>query len=130
MYVSESIKHDENFFTSGDGDGNLRCCVYGNCYCNSLDHALAILNSNVLINITIDVMLSSLISTSNLVNVSIIRHNNPTVNCKRAGRIHFNFFHNCIIQDITWARCSTKTETGIKLDVSSNIVVENCSFQC
>ena len=129
VYVNESISDDENFFTSGDGDGNLMCCVYGNCSCNSLDHALANLTSNVLINIITDVTLSSLINTSNLENVLIIGYNNPTVNCKRAGGIHFNFCHNCIIQEITWDGCGTETEAGINLSDSSNIVIENCSFQ-
>ena len=129
VYVSESISDNEDFFTSSDGDGNLMCCVYGNCSCNSVDHALANLTSNVLINITTDMTLSSLINVSNLVNVSIIGHNNPTVNCKRAGGIHFNLCHNCIIQDITWDGCGTETEAGIKLSNSSNIVIENCSFQ-
>ena len=145
VYVSESISDDEDFFasasgvsrltddedffTSGDVDGNLICCVYGNCSCNSLNHALANLTSNVLINITTDVTLSSLINALNLANISIIGHNNPTVNCKRAGGIHFNFCHNCIIQDITWDGCGTETEAGIKLSDSSNIVLENCFFQ-
>ena len=130
VYVSESISDEEDFFTSGDVDGNLICCsVYGNCSCNSLDHALANLTSNVLINITTDMTLSSLINASNLVNVSIIGHNNPTVNCKRAGGIHFNSCHNCIIQDIIWDGCGTETEAGIKLSDSSNIVIETCSFQ-
>ena len=130
VYVSESISDNEDFFTSGDDDDNLMCCsVYGNCSCNSLDHALANLTSNVLINITTDVTFSSLINTSIVANVSIIGHNNPTVNCKRAGGIHFNFCHNCIIQDITWDGCGRETEAGIKLSDSSNIVIENCSFQ-
>ena len=86
------------------------CCVHGNCSCNSLGHALANLTNtnNVLINITTDVILSSLINTSNLENVSIIGHNNPTVNCKNAGGLHFNFCHNCIIQDITWMDVAEK----------------------
>ena len=129
VYVNESISDDEDFFTSGDGDGNLMCCMYGNCSCNSLDHALANFTSNVLINIITDVTLSSLINTSNLVNVSIIGYNSPTVNCKRAGGIHFNFCHNSIIQDITWDGCGTETEAGIKLSNSSNLVIKNCSFQ-
>ena len=130
VYVSEPISDDEDNSTSGDGDSNLMCCVYGNCSCNSLDHALANLASNVLINITTDVMFTTLlINTSNLENVSIIGHNNPTVNCKRAGGIHFNFCHNCIIQDITWDGCGRETESGIKLRDSSNIVIEQCSFQ-
>ena len=72
MYVSEPISDDEDLSTSGDGDSNLMCCVYGNCSCNSLDHALANLASNVLINITTDVMFTTLINASNLENVSII----------------------------------------------------------
>ena len=64
-----------------NGEGNGTCCVYGKCSCGSLDHALANLTSNVLINITTDVTLSSLVTVSDLENVSIIGHNNPTVNC-------------------------------------------------
>ena len=128
VYVSEPISDDEDLSTSGDGDSNLMCCVYGNCSCNSLDHALANLASNVLINITTDVMFTTLINASNLENVSIIGQNNPTVYCKRAGGIHFNFCHNCIIQDITWVGCGRETEPGIKLRDSSNIVIEKCSF--
>ena len=131
VYVSESIGDNEEFFTSGDVDSNLMCFMYGNrgCSCNSLGHALANLTNNVLINITTNVMLSSLINASNLENVSIIGYNNPTVNCTNAGGLHFNFCHNCIIQDITWNGCGRETEAGIKLGDSSNIVIENCSFQ-
>ena len=129
VYVSEPISADEDNSTSGDGDSNLICCVYGNCSCNSLDHALANLASNVLINITTDVMFTTLINASNLENVSIIGHNNPTVYCKRAGGIHFKFCHNCIIRDITWDGCGREIEPGIKLRDSSNIVIEKCSFQ-
>ena len=133
VYVSQSISDNEEFFTSGDNDrdvdSNLMCCVYGNCSCNSLDHALVNLTSNVLINITTNVMLSLHINASNLENVSVIGHNNPTVNCTNAGRIDFNFCYNCIIQDITWDGCGRETEAGIKVGDSSNIVIENCSFQ-
>ena len=136
MYVNErSISDDEGLFTSASGisgltdDSNSMCCVYGNCSCNSLDHALANLTSNVLINITTDMTLSLLINASNLENVSIIGHNNPTVYCTYTGRIHFNFCHNFIIQDVTWEGCGTETEAAIKLSDSSNILFENCSFQ-
>ena len=63
------------------------------------------LTSNVLLNITTDVALISVIHASDLVNVSIIGHNNPTVNCRGVGGIHFTFCHNCIIQGITWDKC-------------------------
>ena len=127
--IGGSISDNEIFFTSGDGDSNLMCCVHGNCTCNSLSLALASLTSNVLINITTDVMLSSLNNALNLENISIIGHNNPTVNCKKTGGVHFNFCYNCIIQDITWDGCGTETEPSIKLSESSNMVIKNCSFQ-
>ena len=88
VYVSELL---------GEAKINTFCCVYGNCSCNSLDYALAHLTGNVLINITIDVTLSSLTKPSNLENVSIVGHNNPTVTCTNVGGIHFSFCQNCIV---------------------------------
>ena len=85
VHVSELIS-DDNFSINGHV-----CCVYGNCTCDSLDNAVANLTSNVLINIATDMMLSSLIKLSHLQNVSIIGHNNPTVNCKHVGGIHLNY---------------------------------------
>ena len=61
------------------------CRVYGNCSCQSLYSALANLTSNVLINITTDVELSSIIQRGNLTNVTITGYNNPTVNCNNSG---------------------------------------------
>ena len=131
VHVSEL--NSDNTFTDSDENGSI-CCVYGNCTCNSLDHALANLTSNVLINITTDVMLSSVIKLSKLKNVSIIGHNNPTVNCKNIGGLHFTFCHNCIIQAITWNECGTEdinnnTEPGLVLSYSTNIIINNCLFQ-
>ena len=118
----------------GEGTINTFCCVYGNCSCNSLDYALANLTSNTLINITTDVTLSSLTKPSNLENVSIVGHNNPTVNCTNVGGIRFTFCHNCKIQGIIWHGCGsgnldTNAEPGLKLSYSSNITIQNCSFQ-
>ena len=150
VHISEHFSDDEDFYSSrnkkdliiGSGetndlyfddedDGiNLLCCVYGNCSCYSFDQALAHLISNALLNITTDVTLTSVINVSNLANVSIIGHNNPTVNCRDAGGIHFTSCHNCIIQGITWHRCGTDNdEPGLKLTNSSNITIQNCSFQ-
>ena len=133
VHVSELIS-DENFITSGENGNSHICCMYGNCSCNSLDHALTNLTSNVLINITTDVTLSSLIKVSDIENVTIIGHNNPTVNYKDFGRIHLNFCNNCIIQGITWDGCGSvdidnHTESVLKLSNSSNITIDNCSFQ-
>ena len=107
IHVSELVSDNKDSVTSDEGDNSLICCVYGNCSCSSLDHALANLTSNVLINITTDVTLSSLVRVSDLENVSIIGHNNPTVNCRSVGGIHFTFCNNCIIQGITWDGCGS-----------------------
>ena len=125
IHVSESISEES------DSD---KCCVYGNCSCSSLDRALANLTSNTLINITTDMTLSSLVTASDIENVSIIGHNNPTVNCNSVGRIHITFCENCVIQGITWDECGTKnidnnTEPGLMLSYSSTVTIRNCSFQ-
>ena len=115
---------------SGEDDNSLICCVYGNCSCSSLDHALT---SNVLINITTDVTLSSLVTVSNLENVSIIGHNNPTVNCRNAGGMQLTSSHHLIIQGITWIACGidnvNHTKPGLSLSYSLNVTIQNCTFQ-
>ena len=136
---NQTVVHVSELF--GEVRINTFCCVYGTCSCNSLEYALAHLTGNVLINITTDAKLSSLIKPSNLENVSIIGHNNPTVICTdfgsilaNDGGIHFTFCHNCLIQGITWHGCGSEnfdatTEAGLKLSFSSNIKIQNCSFQ-
>ena len=135
VHVSELISDNEDFFTNGENDNShILCCVYGNCTCNSLDHALANLTSSVLINITTDMTLFSLVKRSGLQNVSIIGYNNPTVHYKTFGGMHFTFCQNWIIQGITWDGCGNEitnnlTEPGIKLTNSSNVTIQNCCFQ-
>ena len=111
-------------------DGSFDYCVlqHGNCTCNSLADALDHLGSNVLINITTDMKLLSLIKKTNLEDVSIVGHNNPTVKCENGTGIHLNLCYNCIIQGITWHGCGTKTKPGIKFSSSSNITIKNCLF--
>ena len=134
IHVSELPNDCKDSITSGEDVNSLTCCVYGNCSCSSLDHALANLTSNVLINITTDVTLSSLVRVSDLENVSIIGHNNPTVNRGSVGGIQFTFSHHLIIHDITWNGCGTEnpenqTELGLKFSNSSNVMIKNCTFQ-
>ena len=130
VYVSEliSVSDDEDFFASGEDGNSQICCMYGNCSC-SLNQALAYLTSNVLINITTDVTLSSLVRVSDIVNVTVIGHNNPIVNCEDFGRLHFASCDNCTIQGITWDGCGTDTKPGLKLSNSSNLCIKNCLFQ-
>ena len=134
IHISELPNDRKDFVTSGEDDYSLTCCVYGNCSCSSLDHALANLTSNVLINITTDVTLSSFVRVSDLENVSIIGRNNPTVNYGNVGGIQCTFCNHLIIQGITWVGCGTEnpenhTEPGLKLSYSSNVLIQNCTFQ-
>ena len=129
IYIS-----DNGFSTSGDNDNSAMCCVHGNCSCNFLDQALANLTNNVMINITTDVTFSGVVTTSDLENISIIGHSNPIVNCGSAGEIHLTSCHNCIIQGIVWngygiEKIDNNTEPMLKLIKSSNVTVQNCTFQ-
>ena len=112
------------------------CCIYGNCSCQSLYNALASLTSNVLINITTDVELLSIIQRVNLANVTITGYNNPSVNCNNSGGLHFISCSNCTIEGITWKRCGSRNVSDdktvypvLQLTNSSNIIIQNCSFQ-
>ena len=135
----ELFTKDDDFFSSGSSDGGgLKCCVYENYSCNSLDDALDNLtsSSNVLINITTDVMLSFIATVYHVENISIMGHNNPTVHCRSIGGIHFTYCNNCVIQDITWDGCGTKsidatiaTQPGIKFTYSSDVTIQNCRFK-
>ena len=66
--ISEPFSNDGDTVTNS-GDGTcLLCCVLGNCSCQSFDDALDHLSSNVLLNITTDVILSLVINASHLEN--------------------------------------------------------------
>ena len=130
---NQRIVHVSKLFSDNEDDRSLTCCVYGNCSCSTLDHALDNLTSNVLINITTDVTLSSLVRASDLENISIIGHNNPTVNCRNVNGMEFTSCHHLIIEDITWIGCGTDnvnhTKPGLSLSYSSNVTIQNCTFQ-
>ena len=95
---------------------------------------LANLTSNVLLNITTNVTLLSVISLTDLANITIMGHNNPIVNCNNSGGLLFSTCSNCVIEGISWKNCGTKNSTDdiypvLQLFNSSNIVIENCSFE-
>ena len=95
-----------------------------------LHYKLTNLHSNGLINITANVMLASIVQLVGLENITIIGHDNPTVNCDNAGGIHFDNCHNCIVIGITWEKCGINNYSMPAMEVysSSNIIIQNCSF--
>ena len=137
-------KHVPGISATGSGSGSRvfkasltlqLCCTFGNCSCPSLYNALANLTSNVLIKITTDVTLSSIILLADLTNITITGHNNPTVNCNNSGGLHLISCHNCTIEGISWNSCGDKSSRGnfsrpvLQVINSSNITFKNCLFQ-
>ena len=133
---SNIADEDDSGANSGSGQSaitnNYNCddayFNYSNC---SFYHQLFVLTSNGMINITTDVLLPSIVPLSGLQNITIIGHDNNTVNCDNAGGIHFDHCHNCTIIGIKWEKCGNKNynKPAIQLYNSSNIIIQNCSFQ-
>ena len=102
-------------------------------YQNDLYHELVNLTSHSQINITTDVMLLSFISLVGLEDIAIIGYDNPTINCNNAGGIYFENCNNCTIIGLTWENCGMKNDSklvyAIELHNSSDIVIQNCTFQ-
>ena len=121
---------NENISSTNDMSSYSSCEPYINYSDCSFHYELANLRSNHLINIGTDVMLLSTISLVGLENISIIGHDNPTVNCDNAGGIYFDNCHNCRVIGITWEKCGKNDSIPvIEIYNSSNIIIENCSFQ-
>ena len=129
---------EDNNTASSVGSSNTyksSCCTNGNCSCPSLYNALANLTSDVLINVMTNIELFSRISLSDLTNVRIAGHNNPTVECSTSGGLHFTSCHNCTVTGINWRGCGGNISDDrnaypvLQLCNSSNITIENCSFQ-
>ena len=111
------------------------CCTTGACTCHSLLHALANLTDNVLINITTDVVLSSIAQIVSVKNVVISGYRNPTVYCNNTGGVKFITSGYITIDGIIWNGCGFSNITnmlhshpGLGMENSFNITVKNCTF--
>ena len=152
IIVTESDVIIDDLFTDDNGDDistraigsgsaldtyTNPCCAYENCSCPSLYNALDNLTGNVLINITTDVELPSIIPIIGIFNIAITGHNSPIVYCNNSGGLHFISCYNCTIEGITWEGCGAINIGGDDISVypvlqftnSSNITIQNCSFQ-
>ena len=142
------VSYNEDTLAANAIHSGITCCpctfenscdsrIYGNCSCLSLHSVLDNLTSNVLINLTTDVVLSSIIPLVDLTNITITGHNSPSVNCNTSGGLHFISCHNCIIEGITWNGCGGASNVSdgnsvppvLQLFNSSNITIRNCLFQ-
>ena len=130
------IGDDDSTCGSDGGYDPLNHCMDDNDNCPnySLEQALNNLTSNVLINITTDVMLFSIITLVDLANITITGHNNPTVKCNDSGGLRFTSCSSVNINGIVWQHCGWKSDKIPKNAVleftnSSTISILNCSFQ-
>jgi len=104
------------------------------CHCNKLEDILANITSHhTLVNITgTKVTLSSVIRIPNNYpcDISIIGHNNLTVNCANKGGLIIHC-DNVMIKDITWIRCGVRSPDSVSvIEVSSyKTTIQNCIFQ-
>ena len=128
---SGSGQNTLNNASTNDVNSDSSCGLYTRYSDCSFHHELVNLRSNHIINITTDVMLLSTILLVGLENISIIGYDNPAVNCNNVGGIRLDSCHNCAILGIIWEKCGTKNDSipAIEIYNSSNIVIQNCSFQ-
>ena len=133
----QCINDDEDYSTYGSGSDydSLNYCIDdNNSSYYSLHQALTNLTSNVLINITTDVVLSSIVPLVDLANITITGHNNPTVNCNNSGVLQFTSCNSIIIDGIIWNRCGYNSDNSLanaalEFANSSTISIQKCSFQ-
>ena len=133
IYGYTDVVFDSNGIITCSDQEILPVCIHQKCFCEAIDSVLATLTNNTQIDLSINVTLSSIITLSGHVNISIIGHHNPTINCIDGG-LKFIHCHDCAIEGITWDGCGTEYINGniipvIEFYKSTNISVQNCTFQ-
>ena len=131
----QSWNSDNEDFASGSGGGNERgqdklpCCVSGKFTFHSIDDILNNISSdNTIVNITTDVVLSSIVTLESLENIMIIGYRNPVVKCDDVGAVKFISCKNITIEGIQWEGCGSKVYPEIEFYNSSNVSLKTCSF--
>ncbi|XP_065896012.1 probable outer membrane protein pmp9 [Dysidea avara] len=127
---------EDDVSDSGSDEDEIPCCNIETIILStgvySIDDVLNnVTTSNTIINISTDVVLSSIVTIEGLNNITIIGQGNPTVNCNDIGSVKFVSCDNVTIEGVNWKRCgSTKLSayTGIQFYNSSNIFIKDSSF--
>ena len=132
-YNSEINGSDPNVFSNEDTSFINRTDSSSDhgVFVNKFSHELESLTSNGVLNLTVDVMLQSIVLLQDLQNISIFGHNNPTINCNNSGGIYFECCHKCTIMGITWENCGNRNSSKPAVEVfnSSEIIIQNCTFK-
>ena len=106
------------------------------CFCKNIEHVLADLtmSDGVVIRLTKDVILSSIVVLTNVTNFTMIGYNELSVTCSNHGGLYFISCHECTFESITWSKCGSdgidsQLAAGLTFKNSSNITIQNCSFE-
>ena len=103
VYIITPGGNDEDFSSYGRDYDLLNYCMDDdNCSDYLLHQILDNITSNVLINITTDAVLSSIIPLVDLANITITGHNSPTVHCIHSGGLQFISCSTINIYGIFW----------------------------
>jgi len=129
---------DQNDVITIDGTGTVWCsdqkafiCLSEKCHCNKLEDILADTKSHTPVNIKESkVALSSVIRIPHHYNISIIGHNNLTINCANKGALIIHC-KNIMIKGITWIGCGARSPDSVSvIEVEgTEIIIQNCIFQ-
>ena len=120
-----------------DANGIVRCndykeyhiCRYAKCFCKNLVDT----PSNAAVIISGDVTISSVITLTGIVNISIIGYNSSSILSVNDSGMQFISCKKVTITNLHLHRSEKDTYNGviknIKLHNSSNIIIDNCTFQ-
>ena len=107
---------------------NMKTIIFSTGVYSTVDVLNNVTTSNTIINISTDVVLSSIVTLEGLDNIRIIGQGNSTVNCNDIGSVKFISCNNVTIEGVIWERCGFDNAPGIEFYNSSNIVLQSSSF--
>ena len=131
--ASQHVESDNVIIVNNSGRSD--CCETGgqNCTCNSLSNALQYLEDNTMVNITSESVRldnATVIGSGKVVTNITIIGNNTIVTCNNTGSVSCTRCVDFVIEGITWDQCGNiNAKGGIYFTNSSNITIDNCTFQ-
>jgi len=118
-----------NLSTRESGENASLCCATASCTCNSLLPTLVSLTDNTVINITTDVVLTSIVPIEGVENITILGYNNPTVYCRGNGALRFTSSNNVTVEGIVWEECGSNNSPTLGFYNSSKLTIRRCTFE-
>ena len=133
--ASQHVQSSKVIIVNNNGSNSTECCINGSkiCACNSLSTALQYLEDNTIVNITsksVRLDNATVIGSGKVVTSITIIGNKTTVKCNNTGSVSCTNCVDFVIEGITWDQCGRpNAKGGIYFKNSSNINIDNCTFQ-